>query len=126
MLFANTTLSLRFSISPPGARLCNIRQQDRATTVRGKNGGFSDHLYTAHHQPPKLVSTQQLTLSDSDGRPSEIYLAVVSSQERLAQNDIFIYLAHHKDFFQLYFSHSDRCLLSSIKLRSRAISCVGL
>ena len=35
ILFANTTLSLRLSISPSGAWLCDVRRQDSATSVRG-------------------------------------------------------------------------------------------
>ena len=60
-------------------------------------------------------------LSNSDNRPGKTHLTILSSQEWLAQDGIFIYLAHHEDFLQLHISNPDRYLHYSVGRKSSAI-----
>ena len=60
-------------------------------------------------------------LSNSDNRPGKIHLTAVSSQEWYAQEVTFIYLAHHKDLFQLHISNPYRYLHYSIERKFSAI-----
>ena len=103
MLFASTTLLLRPFISSSGAWLCDVKRQESVTSVRGS---LPDCLHTARHQPSKPVSADLLKFSNSHDELVQIHSTLMSGQKRLAQDGIFIYLAHHEDFFQLSISDS--------------------